>query len=156
MRPCLALSALFAGAGQTLAAPPIHATIDVDTVACDPDVGGGTGNAEVPSGTDFNIVWDWETYTLPQEAVFRHSVEVAAAIDGASIHGGPRYWTQPYYVAGADFPWFMFWKYPHRALGIGESVTFTVTPILRRAVFDGVDMYPRGPIVTLTCTITGA
>jgi hypothetical protein len=152
----LALTAVFASSGQALASRPIHASIDVNVVACDPDAGGGNGTAQVPSGTDFNIAWDWEAYTLRQEAEFLHSVKVAADVDGTSIPDARRYWTRPYYVADAEYPWFMFWKYPHRALRAGQSITFTVTPSLRRPVFDGTDWYPRGPIVTLNCTITGA
>lgn len=151
----LALAAILGSTSQALASSPSHVRIDVNVVACDQAVGGGSGTVEVPRGTAFNIAWDWEAFTLAQEAAFLHSAKVAAAIDGNSIARAGRYWTRPYYVADAEYPWFMFWKYPHRGLHTGQSITFTVTPSLRFPVFDGTDWYPRGPIVTLTCTIKG-
>ncbi len=150
----LAVSAILASAGQALASSP-RPSLDVNVVACDPAAGGGTGTVDVPAGTAFDIAWDWETFTVSQEAAFYVSVKVAADIDGRPIANAWRYWTRPYYVAGADYPWFMFWKYPHRALRDGEAITFHVTPSLRFQVFDGTDWYPRGPIITLTCTIRG-
>ncbi len=156
----LSLVAVFATTGQTLASdhhrgPDHRVPVDVYVVGCDKEVGGGTGMAEVPSGTRFNITWDWQTYSWWQEAVFLFSVDVDAAIDGMAIAHPSRYWTRPFYLAGEDWPWRMFWKYPSRALKAGQSITFTVTPTLQFPVFDGTDWYPRGSIGTLSCKITG-
>jgi hypothetical protein len=151
----LSVAAILATTGQAVASSPHRAPVDVNVVGCDADVGDGDGVAEVPSGTKFNITWDWETYTIWQEATFLLSAKVDAAIDGKPIAMPLRYWTRPFYLAGEEWPWRMFWKFPHRALKAGQSIIFTVTPNLRFPVYDGTDWYERGPLVTLTCEIIG-
>jgi hypothetical protein len=144
----LSVSVLVAATAPVYAAAP---TANVSLVAC---FFANGGSASVPAGTDFNITAGYGTSTLWQEAMFFLSVKVVADIGGVPIDRTYRYWTRPQAVP-PDF-WIMTWKYPVRALGQGQSITVNYAWILRFPIYNGTGWTPRGPLLTVSCTITGA
>jgi len=150
----LSMSALLMAAAPVAGANP--APIKVNVVDCVFDGGATT----VQAGQPFLLDAGWAALTLRHEALFFLSQRTVASINGVPIRHADWYWhfpqkTYPF----PDLPWNMSWDYPVKALAAGHSITVGYEWFLRFKVSDGVDTYPRGPVLaplgaTPTCVIT--
>ena len=137
----LALSAMLAAVGPAQAAGPRPVRIDLLDCLF-------TGAATVPARTPIVLTIGWSALTLRLEAQFLHSQRTEASINGVPIRHPDRYWQDPQKTYPfPDLPWLMSWDYPVKALKPGHSITAAYEWFLRVPVTDGVDTYPRGPVL---------
>jgi hypothetical protein len=137
----LSVSALLAAAGpaQAVKPPPVK----VDLLGCL-----FNGAATVDADTPFLLDLGWAASTLLHEVEFFLSQRTVASINGVPIQHPNRYWRLPQRTFPfPDLPWNMPWDYPVKAMAHGQQITVAYEWILRFPVSDGVDLYPRGPVL---------
>ena len=116
--------------------------------------------ATVKAGVPLVLDAGWAALTLRHQLVFFVSQKTVASINGVRIRDANRYWKLPRRTYPfPDLPWLMSWDYPVKALAAGRSITVAYDWVLRFAISDGVDTYPKGPVLGQlgalpTCTIT--
>jgi hypothetical protein len=146
----LAVLLTAAGPAQAKNPPPVK----VDLLSCLFGV-----ETFVEPGQPFVLDLGWAALTIPHEILFLLSARTVASIDGTPIQHANRYWRLPQKTYPfPDLPWNMAWNYPVGPLSSGESITVAYEWILRFPISDGVDTYPRGPVLepfgAMPCTIT--
>ncbi len=145
----LAVSSLFAGTGQALAADPTPTKVDL--LGCLED-----GQATVDAGTPFVLDIFWGATTWRKEIKFLLGQRASAWIDGVAIPHPNWYWGMPQKThPWPDLAWSVAWDYPVDAMVADQSMTVSYKLRLRFPLSDGVDHYPRGVLLERTsCTIT--
>ena len=137
----ISLSAVLAAVGPAQAVRP---QVKVNIVDC---VFAG-GETTVDAGVPFLLDAGWSALTPFHELAFFVSQRTVASINGVAIRNANRYWRLPQKNSPfSDVPWLMSWDYPVKALAAGQSITVGYEWILRFQITDGVDIYPRGPVL---------